>query len=267
MRKRNPRFSRMRQTVLAAARRTGREERLRELQAALASRETRRTLSDDEHFRLLCAFSLGMGSNCVDVGAHEGKLLNHMLQYAPAGDHWAFEPLPVMAQALQRSHPTVHVRQSAVSDYSGRARFAHIKDLPARSALHKPGKSEDTARADVFEVEVTTLDKVLPDDYVPSLIKIDVEGAELAVLRGAARLLESARPLVVFEHQPGPAVSDDVTSDLFHVFAELEMGIFDFRGHGPYDRRSFMATVRGKGAWNFLARTYGLGEHGPSQEA
>src|ERR1700735_3596807 len=40
-------------------------------------------------------------SNCVDAGAHTGKLLEHMVRLAPDGYHHAFEPLPECAAVLR----------------------------------------------------------------------------------------------------------------------------------------------------------------------
>jgi len=50
-----------------------------------------------------------------------------------------------------------------------------------------------------ISVDVVTLDSLLPDMPTVDLIKIDVEGHELQVLRGAADLISQHRPLVIFE--------------------------------------------------------------------
>ena len=54
---------------------------------------------------------------------------------------------------------------------------------------------------ETLSVRTEDLDSSLPEGYVPHLIKIDVEGAEHLVLRGALRTLAAHRPLVLFEHQ------------------------------------------------------------------
>ncbi len=49
------------------------------------------------------------------------------------------------------------------------------------------------------------LDDALPDGLVPRLIKVDVEGAEMLVLRGAQRTIARHRPSILFEHGIGAA--------------------------------------------------------------
>ena len=51
---------------------------------------------------------------CIDVGAHEGSILAHMVEFAPLGRHLAFEPIPAMAAELRRSFPQVEVHQVAL---------------------------------------------------------------------------------------------------------------------------------------------------------
>ena len=66
-------------------------------------------------------------------------------------------------------------------------------------------RREMAAGEEVREITVETarLDDVLPDGFAPSLLKIDVEGAELLVLRGAAEAVARHRPMVIFEHGVG----------------------------------------------------------------
>lgn len=55
-----------------------------------------------------------------------------------------------------------------------------------------------------YKVELTTLDKIANNQgRLPDVLKIDVEGSELAVLRGARGLFESSRPVILLEfHSP-----------------------------------------------------------------
>lgn len=45
--------------------------------------------------------SLKYNSNCIDIGCHKGQILDVMIQYAPAGKHYAFEPIPYLFDELQ----------------------------------------------------------------------------------------------------------------------------------------------------------------------
>ena len=60
-----------------------------------------------------------------------------------------------------------------------------------------------TASGTEIEVEVTTIDELAAEAVRPvSLVKLDIEGAELRALRGASRLLEGPRPVFIIELEP-----------------------------------------------------------------
>jgi hypothetical protein len=104
-----------------------------------------------------------------------------------------------------------------------------------------------------IEVKLERLDDALPDGYVPALIKIDVEGAELQVMQGAAETLARHRPFVVFEHGVGGAdLYDTGPGQVFDLLIEARLRIFDLEGEGPYDRTRFEETFT-EPIWNFLA--------------
>src|ERR1700730_16106652 len=59
-----------------------------------------------------------------------------------------------------------------------------------------------------IEVETVTLDSFGRKHALPSIIKIDVEGAEAAVLRGSEEIFRSAKPVVICEIHHAQAASD-----------------------------------------------------------
>lgn len=143
----------------------------------------------------LMSSMLHPGEAMFDVGANVGYytlLASHKV--GPSGCVVAFEPFPANVRLIKRHLRlnrvrNVSVHQVAVSDREGRARFAP-------NASNAMGKLSDAGSIDVAMVSldsvVTTAS--LPD---PTLLKIDVEGAELGVLRGAAKLLDRARPSIL----------------------------------------------------------------------
>ena len=60
---------------------------------------------DNHNLELLLGFLLAEDSNCVDVGANEGRFLWHMTQRAPRGRHFAWEPVPHLAARLRELFP------------------------------------------------------------------------------------------------------------------------------------------------------------------
>jgi FkbM family methyltransferase len=144
-------------------------------------------------------------SNCVDVGAHSGSILHLMLECAPRGQHFAFEPLPDFAKGLRASFPQVRVFELALSDTAGQVSFQRVVARPAYSGIRRREYPSGFDEIQVITVQTERLDNVIPNDIAIAFIKIDVEGAELGVLRGAAGVIKRCRPFIVFEHGLGAA--------------------------------------------------------------
>jgi FkbM family methyltransferase len=147
-------------------------------------------------------------SNCVDVGCHQGSILKEMLRFAPRGTHFAFEPLPGMYARLRETFGSIanlQLYDYALSDIAGTTSFQHVVSNPAYSGLRQ--RRYDRAYEQVQEIKVKTemLDSVVPEHVPIRFIKVDVEGAELQVLKGAAETIRKNRPVIVFEHGLGGA--------------------------------------------------------------
>lgn len=147
-----------------------------------------------------CLSFLRPGDHFVDVGANVGVFSTLVGTRLPGVRITAIEPFPPVRLDLERNlaenHLQVTVVAEAVSAEPGEAVF----EILGRDVLNRlsPGGtvSEDHG---AIRVAVTTLDALVGDD-APSLIKIDVEGSELNVLRGASRLLAEHSPVLLFEH-------------------------------------------------------------------
>ncbi|HEX5102457.1 MAG TPA: FkbM family methyltransferase [Pirellulaceae bacterium] len=140
------------------------------------------------------------GQQVLDIGAAAGyyTLLAARL-VGPTGSVIAFEPNPENLPYLRthvRQNGLAHVRvlNLAVSDQDGTARFGG-------------GTGTGTARLQAdgaYEVAVRRLDDLAAEhDLAPQHLKIDVEGAELAVLRGGERLIREHRPTIFLSTHDG----------------------------------------------------------------
>jgi FkbM family methyltransferase len=160
----------------------------------------------DQQADLVMERVLDRQSNCIDVGCHAGSMLDVMLRLSPGGEFHAFEPLPHLFSALKvkyASMPNVHLHQAALSEEVGTASFQHVVTNPGYSGLRRRDYSRPDETIVEIQVDLRRLDDVVPDDFDVRLIKIDVEGAELQVLRGAMKTLARCRPYVIFEHGVG----------------------------------------------------------------
>jgi FkbM family methyltransferase len=210
-------------------------------------------LRDHAVLRLLFAAVLRPDSHVIDVGANHGAVLAELVRLTPEGRSLAFEPVPELSAELSAAFPGVDVRDVALSDAPGQSTFQHVVSADGYSGLRRrsyPG------RVDIREISVRTarLDDELPGDFAPALIKIDVEGGELGVLRGAQRTLATHRPVVIFEHGQGAAEHYGATSgDVWEVLDGAGLRIFDLAGVGPYTRSHFESAFT-QPIWNWIAR-------------
>lgn len=198
-------------------------------------------------------------SSCIDVGCYRGQILREMIRLAPQGRHIAFEPIPANFEFLTAHFPGVTLHNCALSDEPGTATFQHVQGRPARSGLRRvPYPDADEV---VVEIPVTidTIDRLVPAGTPVDLLKIDVEGAELQVFRGARRLLRESRPMLLFEHAPYTAAAYGTTPADVHALLVGEHGYaisrFDdwLAGQPPLEHGAFVAEVESGRSTNFVA--------------
>ena len=169
-------------------------------------------------------------------------------------DTWRGSRCPPRLSSCDAISPTVEVRQAALADSGGEADFQHALDEPGWSGFRAratPGSS----RFERITVRTERLDEALPEGVEPAVIKIDVEGAEEAVLRGAVTTLTRFRPVVVFEHARGGAEQYGTTPEALHdlLVGELGFRIEGLDGDGPYDRARFAEIFATGERYNFAA--------------
>jgi FkbM family methyltransferase len=143
--------------------------------------------------------ALSGDGNSIDAGANAGHILKSLTKLSPMGSHWAFEPIPRFAIRLRQKFPNATVEQLALSDHNGVENFNYLPEDPAYSSLLKRPDLEAGMEVQPLRVAVRRLDDCIPNGVSIAFIKIDVEGAEAAVLRGASQLLRNSRPVIVFE--------------------------------------------------------------------
>jgi FkbM family methyltransferase len=142
------------------------------------------------------------GSNAVDIGCHLGEILDEMIRFSPQGKKFGFEPIPEFFSHLEKKYsaePLVSVFPLALFDKAGTTTFQHVINKPAYSGIKK--RRYDGKQVEIRQINVATelLDHIIPEETPVDLIKIDVEGAELAVMRGGVKTIRRCRPVIIFE--------------------------------------------------------------------
>jgi FkbM family methyltransferase len=136
-------------------------------------------------------------SNCLDVGCHLGSFLSLMLRRSPRGRHMAFEALPEKARRLRKRFPEVEVVEAAVGEAAGEVDFFRNRSRSGFSGTRMGDGSGDVLER--IRVRAARLDDLVPPSLRVDFVKVDVEGVELAVLKGAKQLILRNRPVVLFE--------------------------------------------------------------------
>lgn len=164
------------------------------------------------------------GCTAIDGGANKG-VYSWWLSRLCAHVH-AFEPNPDMYDSVRRAVPkNVTVHQLALSDRAGVSRFClptdHGKLLHTRGSLHAVADQESRW----FDVQTARIDDFTYENL--GFIKLDLEGAELACLRGAMRTLQEHRPVVLAE---ATGVGGSSPEELIGCLLDLGYEVFPLDG-------------------------------------
>jgi len=144
------------------------------------------------------------GSVAIDAGANIGYYSLLIAKWMDGeGAVHAFEPFPETAQRFERNlklnpdlSPIVRLHRSALSDFTGKLSMS-VPDQKNQGCNYLGGGGSN-------EVPVTSLDAFSEEERFKrvDLIKIDVEGSEVALLKGAEQTIRRFRPILMIEVNP-----------------------------------------------------------------
>jgi FkbM family methyltransferase len=129
----------------------------------------------------------------IDVGGNIGQFSNAMKHWFPESKIHVFEPDPIIYDILSKNtnNPNFFRYNLALSFSKGKLDFYRSK-LSGMSSLVQVNKNQE-----VIQVDVETADNILSEISSIDLFKIDVEGAELSVLKGAYNTIKKSKYLLI----------------------------------------------------------------------
>jgi FkbM family methyltransferase len=168
------------------------------------------------------------GDVVYDVGASIGFLTVICARLVgPTGRVIAFEPSPEAGRRLRHNvaingFENVTVVEAAAGEQAGTGWLANSEAMVWGSVQAAPESAVDP------EVVVTTLDDAATELPAPTLVKMDIEGAEGAALRGMAAILSDSRPIVLCEIH-------DTFAEVREALAAHDYDVRDLEGDGLSD--------------------------------
>jgi len=169
--------------------------------------------------------NLSTGSTFFDIGANVGWFTLFASRIVgPLGHVYSFEPSPDAYARLSenvRGLKNVHTFKYGIGNKDGELEFAFqdasmgasfieaVAEITKHFSPHTPIRKT--------RVEIRKIDSLLSQSKPPDLVKIDVEGFELEVLKGAANLLSQRPALIVEIHPRQLKLSDGSETEIFHL--------------------------------------------------
>lgn len=159
----------------------------------------------EPHVERLLNRMISPGQAVMDIGANLGYFSTVMARATgPGGKVWAFEPVPPTYQQLLIAKAVNGLNQLdplpfALGSAPGELTIHYRRDIMGSASAHL---YRDDPKAECATVKVCKLDDLYASGSVgaPSLIKIDIEGHELAALTGAVETIRAHTPAIVFEY-------------------------------------------------------------------
>lgn len=185
-----------------------------------------------------------------DVGANLGLFsVVASARSGPSGQVIAFEPDAFASRCLQSTiclldstvHSNIEVLTCAVAASPAIFTFVLAHRSSASNYIEGFGSTQAGGVDQRISVMGVSLDWMLSQRKPPNVLKIDAEGAELEVIKGASVLLSEVRPLI---HIEVGAANKDSLSRIFH---SQEYALFDAEGDGT------ISCPLDCCAWNTLA--------------
>jgi FkbM family methyltransferase len=186
----------------------------------------------------------------LDIGANYGQSVENYLSLFPKAKIISFEPIPEMADLFEKTYgknESVTLHRIALSDIEGILPFYKTRNQAASSLLPPEEfimklSVNHNYDYEILEIPVTTIDLLIRKKIIerPDIMKIDVQGGELAVLKGAESFLRNQDVLLIYLE-----ITHAETYKNQSVFSELITFLTEMN-YILWDLLPFVYTVTGR---------------------
>ena len=201
---------------------------------------------------LLLEFLLQKDSVFFDIGANKGEYAYYAERLINPKNIYLFEPEKKLNKQLNAIFKGCNTSDVALSDSAGTHQFKipvinGVADN-CLSSLEVNHKEDNETEAIVYEVKTNTLDNFTKEKNVfPDLIKIDVEGHELSVLKGAAQYISTHHPTLIIEIEQRHHQNINIDS-VFEDFKQKDYNCYYYSKKQaqlfPYDNKTHLTNSK-----------------------
>lgn len=143
----------------------------------------------------------------LDIGANLGIMSWHLLNTFKRAEIWAFEPIPennAVLRTVTKNFDSARFRifDFALGDKPGCTKMVlpEVNEVKMQGLSHVVHESiDDFNKGKQYEVQIDTLDNLVPDTIRVEGIKLDVENFEYFVLKGGEVIIDRDKPVIYTE--------------------------------------------------------------------
>ena len=166
-----------------------------------------------------------------DIGANYGFYTLLAQEFITNGEIYSFEPNPKIFKLLEENSKlnafkNTFLNEIALSNQTGEAEF-YRRDIVRHSGGSSLIKYSNFRKYKIIKIKTITLDEYILDHKPPTIMKIDVEGGEPFVLKGALKLLKKYSPIIIMEFLP-----DDLHKEAANILLNNGYSLFRIENDG-----------------------------------
>jgi FkbM family methyltransferase len=184
---------------------------------------------------LLFPYFLKSDSVFFDIGSNIGSFVLIANKTIKQEQIFAFEPIPMLNTRLKIVFPKVNIRNIALSNIKTKTQFKipkinHTQFL-TRGTLNTNFIETNESGFDILDVQTNTLDEFCKEESIAKIdfIKIDVEGHEFEVIKGALKSFEKYKPCLIIEIEQRHHAED--ISIIINEIKKIDYSCFYFDSH------------------------------------